>query len=77
MNAERRKQLDKANGLIDEAKTILETVQEEEQTAYDNMPDSFRDGDRGEKAQASIDALTEAVDHCDNVIEQISTAKGE
>lgn len=68
MNAERRKQIEalaaKAADLANEIsmlKADVDTVRDEEQEYYDNMPESFQNGDKGEKAQAAISALEEAV----------------
>lgn len=67
MNATRRKALAKlANememepfaDLMSEVQTLLD----EEQEAYDNMPESLQDGDRGQAAQAAIEQMQAAVD---------------
>ena len=42
MNKERRKQLNRSFVLIDEAMDIIQGVMDEEQEAYDNLPESFR-----------------------------------
>lgn len=63
MNQERRKQ-------IEEAKSILESARDDEQEYFDNMPDSLKDGEKGEKAQTAIDALDEAISACETAVEQ-------
>lgn len=53
---------------------ILEGVVEEEKESYENLPDNFRDGDRGEEMQGYIEMLEEAygyLDDANSVIEQI------
>lgn len=60
MNASRRKR-------IEEAKGILESVRDEEQEAYDNMPENFQNGERGEKSQAAIDALENAISELEGI----------
>ena len=59
---------------LDQLKSELETIQEEEQEAYDAMPEGLQGSERGEKAQASSDALSEAVSQLDGVIEQLEEA---
>lgn len=50
MNAARRKRLQEALDIIIE-------VKEEEQEAFDNLPESFQEGERGELMQEAIDTL--------------------
>lgn len=39
----------------------LESLRDEEQEYYDNMPESFQQGDKGDRAQAAIDLLESAL----------------
>lgn len=74
MNKQRRKRLEDAFSLIDQAKDILEEVKDEEQEAYDNLPESFQNGERGNEMQGYIDMLDEAsgyLDDANSVVEQI------
>ena len=57
MNNTRRKQLEALIERIEVIKEELEVLKDEEQEYYDNMPDAFRDGEKGEKASQIIDAL--------------------
>lgn len=74
MNKQRRKRLTEAFNKIAEAMEILEEVKSEEEESYENLPDNFRDGERGEKMQNYIEMLEEAnnyLDDANSVIEQI------
>lgn len=74
MNRQRRKRLTEAFEKVSEAMKILEDVVEEEKESYENLPDNFRDGDRGEEMQGYIEMLEEAygyLDDANSVIEQI------
>lgn len=74
MNKQRRKRLTEAFEKISDAMEILEAVKDEESESYDNLPDNFRDGDRGEEMQGYIEMLDEAygyLDDANSVIEQI------
>lgn len=74
MNRQRRKRLTEAFEKVSEAMEILEAVKEEENESYENLPDNFRDGDRGEEMQGYIEMLEEAygyLDDANSVIEQI------
>lgn len=62
MNAVRRKSVQRAIELLEEAKAILEEVKDDEQEAFDNLPESFQSSERGEKMEENIYYLDEAVD---------------
>lgn len=57
MNAARRKTIQKLLEQIGPLRAELENVRDDEQEYYDNMPESFQQGDR---AQTAIDALESA-----------------
>lgn len=61
MNKSRRSEIARA---LD----ILNAVRDEEQTAYDNMPDSLRDGEKGDKMQEGLDQIEEAISALEEVI---------
>lgn len=69
MNRIRRKSLRTILGQMDELSTVLETVKEalqdvlnEEQGAYDNLPEGLQESDRGQQMQEYIDALEGVAD---------------
>lgn len=72
MNAERRKQIEavlkRLEDLGDEItnlKVDIETIRDEEQEYFDNMPESFQMADRGQAAEAAIEALDSTLDDLD------------
>ena len=76
MNKERRKEIARAAAMIDEAKGILESCRDEEQEYYDNMPESFQDGEKGSAAQEAIDALEEAVSSLEDITDNMNNLTG-
>jgi len=62
MNDERRKEIAKAMTLLQDAVNIIEAVKDEEQDSFDNMPESFQQGDKGSRMEEGISALESAVD---------------
>lgn len=58
MNDARRKELDKAFGLIEEAQALLEQVRDGEQEAFDNLSENFQNGEKGEAMSEKIDTIT-------------------
>jgi len=75
MNNARRKELSALISEIEDVRSRLETVKEEEQEAYDNLPESLQDGERGEQMQAAIDAMENADSLLDDLIGSIEEAK--
>lgn len=58
MNAARRKEIERAIDLLYQA--IIENVRDDEQDAYDNMPESLQYSERGERMSENVDALDNA-----------------
>lgn len=74
MNKDRRKEIQEVADRIgelatlrDELKDAIESIRDEEQDYFDNMPESFQYADRGLKAQEAVDALNEAIDLLDSI----------
>ena len=63
MNKLRRKEIARAIELMEQAREILEAVMEEEQEAFDNMPESLQCSERGEAMEEYIGTLEEAIDN--------------
>jgi hypothetical protein len=74
MNATRRNTIQKAITLIEEAKDLLETARSDEQGYFDNMPESFQQGDKGDQAAEVVSQLEEAVACLESAIENASSA---
>ena len=73
MNKARRQALTSTYELISQIRTIVELVHDEEEEAYENMPESIQYSDRGEQMSANvyeldnllyeIDAIEESIDN--------------
>ena len=74
MNAGRRKTLRQAILLLEEAKTLVETVMDEEQAYFDNMPESLQSGDKGQKAEVAVEAMETTIASIDDTIDAINNA---
>lgn len=75
MNKARRKMIDEALEKLGELHTMIETIRDEEQEAYDNMPEGLQESERGEAMYDAIDALESAMDSCDEIEEYLQTAQ--
>ena len=65
MNAERRKRLSAALEQLEAAKFEIEEIQQEEQEAYDNMPESLQESERGETIANNAESLENAMGSLD------------
>jgi flagellar biosynthesis chaperone FliJ len=74
MNNDRRKALAALRDQVENLKSELEQIASEEQEYYDNMPENMQGGEKGDKAQAAIDALQEADSAFDDILNNIDTA---
>jgi len=89
MNAQRRKALadlmDRLTPLaatITDIKDALETIRDEEQESFDNMPEGLQQGDRGQAMEEAISTLDSAIDDLenfdiDNIVSSIDEARGQ
>lgn len=72
MNKERRKQLSKAIDLLEQAKTIISTIQFEEEMALNNMPESLQDSERYDIMSDNVDDLSDISDDIESMVDNIS-----
>lgn len=78
MNAPRRKNLqaiiEAIEGLksqLEDQMSDLETIRDEETDYYDNMPEGIQASEREERAEYSMEALTEACDTLYDLVSQL------
>lgn len=65
MNKTRRKQLEKIAAQIEVLENQISDLRDQEQEAFDNLPESIQCGEKG-------DTMTEAIDEFDSVISELS-----
>lgn len=74
MNAKRRSELNRALGMLRNAHAIVETARDEEQYSYDNLPEQFQEGDRGDAMEEAISNLEDAIDAIESAEQSITEA---
>ena len=77
MNANQRKTLKGYVESLDEIKSNIETMMEDEQSKLDNMPEGLQESERGEAMQEAIDALESAADLCEELDDALNEALGQ
>jgi hypothetical protein len=68
MNDARRKEIQRAQMLVGEAKGILEVAATQERDDFDKMPQDLQNDDAGERPEEAVDALERAAMCCDDAI---------
>ena len=71
MNKVRRKEIEKVIALLDEARTRLEEINEEEQEAFDNMPEGIQMSERGEKMENCIYYMEDVIGALEDASENL------
>lgn len=74
MNARRRKTIAAIIAALEDLQPTLDEVVEEEREAYDNLPESLQDSERGWSMSASADCLDEAQSSFAEVLAQLEEA---
>nr|DAO40120.1 MAG TPA: hypothetical protein [Caudoviricetes sp.] len=74
MNNTRRKNLRELIEKTEGIKQGIEELRTEEEEYYNNMPEAFQDGEKGDRAQTVIEYLDEAMTAASDVIENLTSA---
>jgi len=75
MNKNQRKTIDEWKESLEEIKSGIEEMQEEENYKYENLPEGIQDSDRGtamyegiESLEAAANSLEETIDYINEII---------
>lgn len=71
MNKDRRKRIAEIHAKMTELRDMLEEILEEEQEAFDNMPESLQSSERGENMETVIYNLEEALETFASACEEV------
>lgn len=75
MNALRRKEIQAIRHELEILAIRIRDLSDEEREYYDNMPESFQSGEKGEAADAAATLLEESADGLDDVLNQLEEAE--
>lgn len=75
MNNKRRKALDVLISKIEEIQVEIEEIKDEEQEAFDNLPESLQGADKGETMSTAIGKIEEAYSSLGDIIDCLDQAK--
>jgi hypothetical protein len=74
MNKERRKAIETCIEKINEAMNALDEIKTEEEDYRDNMPEGFRNSDKGDMADNAISSLEEAMNFLEEAASSAESA---
>lgn len=74
MNQIRRKKIRKAIETLNNVRSVVDQILDEEQDSFDNTPEALQDSEKGDKMQEAISQLEDAVDNIDDAIESLEEA---
>lgn len=74
MNNNRRKIIQGIRDSIIDLQTELEEVQSEEQDAYDNLPESLQESEKGQVMYDALDNIESAISSLNEVMEYLDNS---
>ena len=74
MNNTRRKSIQHVIDRLEELRQEIETLQEEEQSALDNLPESLQESERGQAMAEAVDNLEYAAGSVCEAVEYLTDA---
>ncbi len=72
MNSNRRKHIGRIFERLLDLSEELTVIKNDEQEAFDNIPESLKEGERAQESESSIDYLDEAIENCSSAIDALS-----
>ena len=58
-------------GRIEDLKAEAEAIRDEEQEYFDNMPESFQSGEKGQAVEEKLSAMDDAISELDTMIDSL------
>lgn len=66
--------LERVQALVNEAKELMETIRDTQQEKFDNLPEGFQTGSRGEAMEERISCFEDIYDNLESALESIENA---
>ena len=75
MNKKRRKQLEAIKNQVDELKSSLDTLMDEEKGYLDNLPESWQSSETAATAEAAVSSMKQASELLDSAMSELEEAQ--
>ena len=72
MNKNRRKRIEDAVSSLMDLRDELESICEEEQESFDNLPESLQSSEKGETMEYNISVLEDSYNDIDSIIDNLN-----
>lgn len=72
MNKQRRKEISECLTQLEEIKERLENTRDDEEFAFDNLPENLQGSTKGEEMEDAIGYLEEAISNIDDTIDELN-----
>lgn len=76
MNRQRRKELARIYNVLQDCVSDLECVRDEEQEAFDNLPESLQYSEKGELMEECVDNIESVITDLENVCSDLEEIFG-
>ena len=73
MNNDRRKRLNEVKERITAILCTIEEIRDEEEAAYENLPESLQESERGEKMYEAVEGLQDLYDNPESAADDIES----
>lgn len=74
MNKARRGQIETVKSELEALSERIESIRDDEQDYFDNIPENLQDSERANMSEAAIDALDSAIDSISEAISSLEEA---
>lgn len=74
MNKDRRKKLDEIIEQLEALSSEIEEIKDDEDAAYENLPESMQNGEKGDKMMEAVTNMDEAIDRIEDAVMALKEA---
>lgn len=74
MNKDRRQLLNDANDTLDEVISQLNDIKDEEEGAFDSLPENFQESERANRMTEAVEAIEKAISSIEDAQKSIDKA---
>lgn len=77
MNKQRRAAISKIAGQVSDLLSEVESIRDDEQEAFEGMPENLQDSDRGQASAAAVEGLEAAMSSLEDAISSLEESSAD